>query len=94
MALMRQLGSGQDYAVKGTVGDVDYIAVMDGHGTGRNANSVLICYALIILTKLQLLKIQLIVFNVNLRRTVYLVQAVHLPLHVFINQTKKFRYLM
>jgi serine/threonine protein phosphatase PrpC len=38
MALMRQLGSGQDYAVKGTVGDVDYIAVMDGHGTGRNAN--------------------------------------------------------
>ena len=38
MALMRQIGSGQDYAVKGTVGDVDYIAVMDGHGNGINRN--------------------------------------------------------
>jgi len=38
MAFMRQLGSAQDYAVKGTVGDMDYIAVMDGHGNGIHRN--------------------------------------------------------
>lgn len=39
MALERQLGRGQDYAVKGTVGDMDYIAVMDGHGNGLHNNA-------------------------------------------------------
>jgi len=39
MAFMRQLGRGQDYAIKGTVGDMDYIAVMDGHGNGVRNNA-------------------------------------------------------
>jgi hypothetical protein len=38
MAFMRQLGCGQDYSVKGKVGDIDYIAVMDGHGNGIHRN--------------------------------------------------------
>jgi len=34
----RQLGSKQDYAVKGMVGELVYIGVMDGHGNGVNKN--------------------------------------------------------
>ena len=43
MAITRQLGSGQDHVVKGLFQkdqhDYEYIAAMDGHGTGANANS-------------------------------------------------------
>jgi hypothetical protein len=43
MAITRHLGSGQDHVVKGSFQteytDYDYIAAMDGHGTGSNANS-------------------------------------------------------
>jgi serine/threonine protein phosphatase PrpC len=38
MALTRQLGSQQDYAVKGNIGNVHYIGVMDGHGVGYHKN--------------------------------------------------------
>ena len=34
----RQLGSKQDYAVNGMVGELVYIGVMDGHGNGVNKN--------------------------------------------------------
>lgn len=43
MAITRHLGSAQDYVVKGSFQKDDhnyaYIAAMDGHGTGSNANS-------------------------------------------------------
>ena len=35
-----QLGSQQDYAVSGYVGDMQYIAVMDGHGTNECINFI------------------------------------------------------
>jgi len=43
MAITRQLGSAQDHVVKGSFKkdneDYDYIAAMDGHGTGYNRDS-------------------------------------------------------
>ena len=35
MIAERQLGSGQDYAVCGTVGNTRYVGVLDGHGNSR-----------------------------------------------------------
>jgi len=43
MAITRQLGNGQDHVVKGSFQKeqyvYDYVAAMDGHGIGANANS-------------------------------------------------------
>jgi len=48
MAITRQLGSGQDYVVNGSFckdnDEYDYVAAMDGHGTGYNRHS---CIALL-----------------------------------------------